>query len=378
MPLFSANLAGADGKELLSPYAIRKVGRLRVGIFGLCQGDVEGLSLQASDTTAVARRVVEELRPQVDAILCLTHQGFSRDLDLARAVEGIDIIIGGRSGNSLTMPRLENGTIILQTGVKGRTIGRFDLVLYNDQDPWQDATESEKYRRLAREYDAVVAEHRAILQSTEDPARRYDSERMFKRYTNETKIARGRIKDHFGVNHYFNQVVPLTDSYNDDDAILEVIATYKGWVREVAATGATEGVEGPVLYKGAETCRECHGAEYSSWSATAHAQAYASLEEKDRELDLECIGCHTTGYRKEGGFEAPAAVGHLKDVQCEACHGPGAGHPEEKEKLALPAGEEVCVNCHTAEYSLDFDFASFWARIAHTEAGDRPGRSTHR
>ena len=378
MALLSANLAGADGEGLLSPYAIRKVGRLKVGIFGLCQGDVEGLSLQARDTTAVARRVVEALRPRVDVILCLTHQGFSRDMDLAPAVEGIDIIIGGQSGNSLHVPRLENGTIILQTGVKGRTIGRFDLVLYNDEDPWQDATESEKYRRLAREYEGVVAKHQAILQSTEDPARRYDSERMFERYTRETEIARGRVKDHFGVNHYFNQVVSLTDSHGDDDAILEIIAAYKGRVRELAAKGATVGVEEVVLYLGAGSCKECHEAEYDSWKTTQHAQGYASLEKTDREIDLECVGCHTTGYRKEGGFEAPSAVGRLKGVQCEACHGAGAGHPEEKGKLPLRASEEVCVNCHTAEYSPDFDFASFWGRIAHTEVGDGPGRSTHR
>lgn len=377
-PLLSANLRQPDGGCAFTSSLIKKVGRLRVGIFGLCQGETFGGDLVVDDSIATAKEVVAKLRPEVDILICLTHQGFSRDLELADAVKGIDIIIGGRSGNSFPTPRLEGGTIIVQTGRKGTTLGRLDVVLYDDQRPWQDATDTEKHRRLAAEYDRVVAEHRAILYSTEDPAEKYSAQRMVEKYTREADIARARMKDYLGVNHFHNQVVPLGHNYADHAAVLKFIDNYKGRVRRLASPAATGSADTPRAYLGSESCRKCHEAAYESWKQTRHAHAYGSLEDGNQEFDLECIGCHTTGYRKEGGFDSPAAVGDLRGVQCEVCHGPGAGHPGDRGKLPLLVSKDVCLECHTKEFNPDFEFYRFWARISHDKVEDTTGKAAAR
>ncbi|MCZ6690082.1 MAG: hypothetical protein O7H41_10795, partial [Planctomycetota bacterium] len=165
--VLSSNLAPSKEEGgVLPPYMIRKVGRLDVGVFGLVGGEGLADSLAARDPVETARKLVKRLRGEVDVLIALTYQGLSKDIELAREVEGIDIIIGGRTGASLAEPRIEKGTIILQTGLKGGFIGRLDLVLYNDKEPWEDATESEKYRRLALEYAEVVAKNDAILRSS--------------------------------------------------------------------------------------------------------------------------------------------------------------------------------------------------------------------
>ena len=149
--------------------------------------------------------------------------------------------------------------------------------------------------------------------------------------------------------------------------------SYKAQVRELAEGETTKESEADSLYVGAEACGVCHTAVYTSWKETQHAHAFATLEKTNQEFDLECIGCHTTGYRLEGGFTSPAAVDKHQDVQCEVCHGPGKGHPAEKAKLLHLVREDLCVSCHTQEFNKDFQFREFWARIAH----DRKDPESH-
>ena len=58
---------------------------------------------------------------------------------------------------------------------------------------------------------------------------------------------------------------------------------------------------------------------------TAHAHAYATLSTQFKEFNLECVGCHVTGYERAGGTTV-THVDKLRDVQCEVCHGPGSKH----------------------------------------------------
>jgi hypothetical protein len=52
-----------------------------------------------------------------------------------------------------------------------------------------------------------------------------------------------------------------------------------------------------------------------------------------------CARCH------EENAEAVAASKHA-NMQCENCHGPGAGHPEQVKKLPIKAEREHCLRCH--------------------------------
>lgn len=113
-------------------------------------------------------------------------------------------------------------------------------------------------------------------------------------------------------------------------------------------------------YVGSIRCKTCHmgaaeGQLYESWSKTPHANALKRLP-GDKQLSPECIGCHTTGYRK-GGFDPKArtAAGQFGGVQCEACHGPGADYMDMKvmsdSTLSAQHGllnptEKTCLGCH--------------------------------
>jgi mono/diheme cytochrome c family protein len=108
-------------------------------------------------------------------------------------------------------------------------------------------------------------------------------------------------------------------------------------------------VAGDHAYVGAKKCKMCHLKQYTTWETTRMAKSFevlkpgARAEEKKRAgldpaadytADPKCLGCHTTGYGKPGGFESLAATPDLVGVQCESCHGPGGDYLA-KDKMSL-------------------------------------------
>lgn len=123
-------------------------------------------------------------------------------------------------------------------------------------------------------------------------------------------------------------------------------------------------------YVGAEACKSCHSQAYEVWTKSKHAHAHETLVNKAKHKDLECVSCHVVGFADPAGFPGVSEVNlgssHLKNVQCENCHGPRGEHivnPAIKAVHADP--KEVCVTCHTPPHTTGFDFNARWQQIAH-------------
>jgi hypothetical protein len=162
-------------------------------------------------------------------------------------------------------------------------------------------------------------------------------------------------------------------------------------------------------FVGSDACANCHQAEYQKWKASPHSHALETLETKAkrpgfRNLDGECVVCHTVGYGFERGYKNAQATPALSHVGCESCHGPGSGHrsaptnpdllkllsPWKKEKSdklpdvptlqaqkALPPDQQrtlnavsrTCSKCHDAENDPHFVLEKYWDKIVHTGLG---------
>lgn len=136
-PTLAANvLTKSTGKPIAREYVILKTGPVRVAVFGLCYVSpgkwAEPLTL--ADPIETAKRLVPQLRKQADVVVAMTHLGQDRDIQLAKAVEGIDLIVGGHTHSTL-----DNGTLvknpagqdvlIAQAGAYLDHCGRIDLTL---------------------------------------------------------------------------------------------------------------------------------------------------------------------------------------------------------------------------------------------------------
>ncbi len=108
---------------------------VEIGLFGLVElsyiPELPGLGeVFFIDETEAAREAVEQLKEQdVDLIIGITHIGVDPDKQLARAVDGIDVIVGGHSHTRLEEPERVDDTLILQAGNDLTSIGRLDLNL---------------------------------------------------------------------------------------------------------------------------------------------------------------------------------------------------------------------------------------------------------
>ncbi len=141
----------------------------------------------------------------------------------------------------------------------------------------------------------------------------------------------------------------------------------RNYLKHVEVRKATETGKSP--YAGAEKCKTCHQAAYQSWQKSQHAHAYASLEKVNKSYDPNCIGCHTVGFEKSGGFIDELVTEQLMNVQCESCHGASNNHVASNGKKPVVnkdwSKEKMCKQCHVGSHSPLFKVDQYWPRLSH-------------
>ncbi len=139
-PSLSANLVNTKGEFAVNnkPYAIIERGGVKVGFIGLMSQELYGLVNQSSlvgikvlSPVETARKYIAELRPKVDLLVAVTHQGVDDDSVLAQEAPGLDIIIGGHSHTRLRTPKIVNHVAIVQTGSNCENLGELDVTVDN-------------------------------------------------------------------------------------------------------------------------------------------------------------------------------------------------------------------------------------------------------
>ncbi len=158
---------GGSGQRLFEPYKIFNLGGVRVGVMGLTTEDTQKMVLPENVRTvefrnaiAEAAKVVPELRARVDVVIAATHMGHYQngvhgtqapgDVEMARAVKGIDLVVGGHTQNPACMkaenvidreyvpgteckPERQNGAWIVQAHEWGKYVGRADFEFRNGE-----------------------------------------------------------------------------------------------------------------------------------------------------------------------------------------------------------------------------------------------------
>jgi len=163
-------------------------------------------------------------------------------------------------------------------------------------------------------------------------------------------------------------------------------------------------LKGGATYVGSDRCTRCHKEAHKVWAASKHADAFQTLvKDKNptlRQFDGECLQCHTTGFKYDGGYNDPRANNKEKllDVGCESCHGPASAHVKNTddmearkllnpwakhfnsglpEKTRLQKIDNFCQNCHDIENDVHWQFAKRWPQVIHMnppENGNPPAK----
>lgn len=130
--------AGAAVSQALADYPVTEYtvierDGLRIGVFGVLGQDAHDCAPMSGMTMEpiadAARRVVAELQEKEhpDYIICLSHSGTEKgkgeDVELAKQVDGIDVIISGHTHTVLEVPIQVNNTLVVSCGPYTENLG---------------------------------------------------------------------------------------------------------------------------------------------------------------------------------------------------------------------------------------------------------------
>ena len=144
------DVRGTPLESRVKPYAVRKFGDIRVGLFGLGISPDNLITpenfkgVKYLDPVSMARGVVQLLRGQekCQLVIGMSHLGYYPkakegeigDTQIAAQVGGIDFIASGHTHTFMTKPVLQKNpdgadTVIFQVGKSGIYVGRVDFTL---------------------------------------------------------------------------------------------------------------------------------------------------------------------------------------------------------------------------------------------------------
>jgi cytochrome c5 len=374
--------AGAGtGAGIAGPFRLIDVGGAKAGVLAvIAPGAVAGISL--SDPVAAGKQAVAQLRGQgAQVVIGLIQAENKKDaVKLVRDIGGIDLAIAGLGLEAPEPERTESepqkvgdGWLVVPAN-RGQIVARFEVTL-RGPGPLADAigpgAAAARLAVLDRQLAALDADLKAFASDkTADPAfvARKQQERA------ERAAERDRLKAHPLVvpphGSYFTlEQVRIHKALACNTAVQDAISAFfrqsgEANVKAAAKIAVSPPARGQASYTGTESCADCHDDQVKFWKKTVHATAWQTLVDRGQQFDLDCIGCHVTGWDKPGGSN----LGHndpLRDVQCETCHGPGSIHVARggKEKpFAIQRGpdDKLCASqCHTREHSDTFQLEAY-------------------
>jgi 5'-nucleotidase/UDP-sugar diphosphatase len=142
-----SDFKGLARAELIRDYMLLERGGIRFGLFGMMGTDsiqftVNPGAVTFSDPIQTARKMAKQLRAEgADVMICMSHCGVresksapiteGEDIDLARAVPEIDVIVGGHTHTFVRTPIIADGTPVVQAGCYGAALG--ELVIQMEE-----------------------------------------------------------------------------------------------------------------------------------------------------------------------------------------------------------------------------------------------------
>ncbi|HEY8668255.1 MAG TPA: multiheme c-type cytochrome, partial [Tepidisphaeraceae bacterium] len=307
IPFLSANVRDGTGQLIAPASRLISIGQTRIALIGVLSPTLAPKGITISDPRAAIVATAATLKAKSDLIVVLGYLPDQELEQLASSLPESDAVIGGPTGQA----------------IKPRRVGPALLAA---------ATNKGKF----------------LVELTHAPA--------------DKGFSTGKVTE-------------LGLSFADDPTQLANLKTYLAQLAEkdfpADQTGLVSalppGVPKEYRIAGSASCKECHPSAHNTWTETAHARAFATLQTKGFAADPACLQCHTTGYGLPGGFRSPKRTPLQASVGCENCHGPSQAHVSNPKTRTPFQAPDQCLRCHDHENSPKFVYSDYWPKIAHAQ-----------
>ena len=306
VPFISANLRDATGKLVAEPYHMIAVCGRKLAIVGVLAEQFPVAGCKISEPRQAVLDLLAQMTEKYDSLIILAYLPEAELRAFAAELPEADLVIGGPTGQCLAPAK----------------VGPLQLA---------SATNKGKF----------------LVSFTAEP--------------------------NTGALKWTGSVLEMTEKYPDEVGQQKNVAEFrerlaaKDLSAQQSGLGPLSTVTLPRQFQiaGSATCQECHAAEVKQWEASSHHHAFETLAGKGAQMDSFCQRCHVNGFGWEGGFVSAKKPGGHAHVGCESCHGPSRPHVEDAKVKTSLAAKEQCTHCHDHENSPEFDYATYWPKIAH-------------
>lgn len=379
----AALLAGnLDGQAALTSVLVREVGGLKVALIGVAEPkDRAGklpASLRSRDVLASMKAGLAEAEHQGARVFVgLAALPRGEALRLADRLPELHLLVVGKpldagdANDAHKGPILVGSTLVVETSNHLQSVDVVDLYVRGGETgplTFADAGGAAKAEELLalagriRDLETRLAtwEGDKSVRAEDVAARRADLLAQRSKKAELEQPAPAPLGSFFRYS-----VVEVRDTLAPDAKVRARMLAFYKQVNEhnrvaFADRKPPPAEAGKAEYLGIDACSSCHREAREVWEGTRHSRAYGTLQDGFKEFNLDCVGCHVTGYGKPGG----STVTHndkLRGVQCESCHGPGSLHVKKPRDKSLIVGRpppETCVTeCHHPPHVERFDAA---------------------
>jgi hypothetical protein len=336
-----------------------KAGTLQLAVIGVRPGADRG-SVAAAVGTA---------RSETDVTIAMVH-GSRRDANRLGAIDGVDFVVQGGLDEDEPIPPHQAGKAwVIHAGRQGQGLTVVDVYRRKKGEPFVDRSEWSRSVRVAQ-LDRQIGDLSAKISTWEqlgtveprDLAAQRD--RLAKLHSEREQLDAPTPR--VDSNALDARWIPLPKNAPRDEQVEKLMRAHDRVVNDanrLAFADLKPPPLGPddVGYVGSAACSGCHQTAFAWWRNHAHGVAYLTLQQRNKEFNLDCVGCHVTGYDEPGGSTVTHNLqGALVNVGCESCHGPGAAHAKEPEVTVVrDPPESTCLRCHNDQHSDLFDYDGY-------------------
>ena len=285
---------------------------LTVAMLGVIDPDLyygtEHSGGEITDPKKSTKKLIEKIKrsEHPDLIILLTHMKRGKAISLLK-LDGVDVVINGHIEKDTDIidmtPIKKNGKIFVQPGSRGQKMGELAI----------------------------------------------------------------RI-DNLGNKSFEQRTIRLDSNIKFDPEMIEWYEAYNKEIEDLffaSLDARKDQREKKKAYASEQMCLTCHPSKHEIWSKSRHSHAYETLKRVNKAFDPECLKCHVTGLDRIGGFISEVDTPELKNVQCEACHGPRLDHIKTLQQNLKLDAKKACKNCHIKNHSPNFNFSKYWPKIKH-------------
>jgi hypothetical protein len=350
---------------------VMDVGGTKLGLVGV--SDLPSNALPAGSSTDDLKASLEKAKAEASAqgaklLVALVAAQRGQALRMAELVPGFQVMVVGKpldrgeSNDAPTPPVLIGQTLVVQAPNHLQAMAVVDLFVKDGELNFQDGSgiDAEEQRtslqsridELSHRIDAWKTD--GSVAAKDIAARQTDLAGLQKQLAdlNQPKsVPSGSF--------FRYELRQIKEGLGHDERVEARLAGYYKQVNDFNKDAfkdkrPLEPKAGDPHYVGVQACSTCHQTQYAFWQTTRHAGAYPVLARQFKEFNLDCVGCHVTGYDRPGGSTVTFVEG-LQGVQCEQCHGPGSIHAQTKTKesirrMPMP---DVCQQCHHSPHVAD-------------------------